>query len=129
MTLLWHLPVCSRAVSSVQSLRNFGCKIAAATNSGRKFGHGPGSLSSRSTFAALSMTEHQFAKCAENFCTAASDQKKNPVITASERHSLDGDDHVSKCHNDNVALVGKRHCGKRALTAVEDRNMKCNEKK
>ena len=42
----------------------------------RKFGHGPGSLSSRSTFAALSMTENQFAKCAENFCTAASDQNK-----------------------------------------------------
>ena len=94
----------------------------------RKFGHGPGSLSSRSTFAALSMTEYQFATCAENFCTAASDQK-NPVITASERRSLDGDDHVSKCHNENVALVGKCHCGKRALTAVEDRNMKCNEKK
>ena len=55
--------------------------------------------------------------------------KKNPVITASERRSLDGDNHVSKCRNENVALVGKRHCGKRALTAVEDRNMKYNEKK
>ena len=54
---------------------------------------------------------------------------KNPVITASERRSLDGDDHVSKCHNENVALVGKCHCVKHALTAVEDRNMKCNEKK
>ena len=94
----------------------------------RKFGHGPGSLSSRSTFAALSMTEYQFAKCAENLCTAASDQKKNPVITASERRSLDGDDHLSKCHKENVALVGKRHCGKRALTAVEDRNMNVMKK-
>ena len=34
MILLWYLPVCSRAVSSVQSLRNFGCKMSAATNSG-----------------------------------------------------------------------------------------------
>ena len=95
----------------------------------RKFSHRPGSLSSRSRFAALSVTEYQFAKCAESFCTAASDQNQKSVITASERRSLDGDDHVSKCHNENVALVGKRHCGKRALTAVEDRNMKCNEKK
>ncbi len=58
------------------------------------------------------MTEYQFAKCAENFWTAASDQNKNPVITASERRSLDGDDHVSKCHNENVALVGKRQLWK-----------------
>ena len=96
----------------------------------RKFSHGPGSLSSRSRFAALSVTEYPFAKCAENFSALRRPIKtKNPVITASERRSLDGDDHVSMYHNENVALVGKRHCGKRALTAVEDRNMKCNGKK
>ena len=95
----------------------------------RKFGHGPVRyhLGLHSPRFPLPNTSLQNAP--KTSALRRPIKTKNPVITASERRSLDGDDHVSKCHYENVALVGKRHCGKRALTAATDRNMKCNEKK
>ncbi len=46
------------------------------------------------------------------------------MITASERRSLNGDDHVSNFRNMRMSPSWDQ----RAPTAVEDRNMKCNEK-